>query len=231
VSIIVITGANRGIGYETARQLIDSGHTVWMGARRADAGKSAAESLGGRFLQLDATDEESVHDSAERVRNESGHVDVLINNAGVLGGMSGADDLTADEIRSLFETNVFGVVRVVHAFVPLLRRSASPSIINVTSESGSFASVTDPNDPRFGVVSLGYASSKAALDMITVQYAKALPAMRVNAVAPGFTRTDFNGDTGTQTVAEGAEILVHLVEMGSRASTGKLLTRHGEIAW
>jgi NAD(P)-dependent dehydrogenase (short-subunit alcohol dehydrogenase family) len=138
-------------------------------------------------------------------------------------------DVTADLVRKTFDTNVFGTVRVLHAFLPLLQRSASPVVVNVSSGLGSLSVVASmPADLYPGVA---YPASKAAVNMITVQYAKALPNMRINAADPGFTKTDLNGNTGTQTVEDGAAIIVQLARVGSDGPTGGLFNVHGAVPW
>jgi NAD(P)-dependent dehydrogenase (short-subunit alcohol dehydrogenase family) len=198
----LITGANKGIGYETARQLVLASHTVWIGSRDLARGRAAAEKLGARAVQLDITDDASVAAAAATIEA----LDVLVNNAAVEergdgNAVIGPVDVTADLVRTTFDTNVFGTVRVLHAFLPLLQRSAAPVVVNVSSGLGSLTVVSSiPADVYPGVA---YPASKAAVNMITVQYAKAFPAMRINAADPGFTKTDLNGSTGTQTVEEG----------------------------
>jgi NAD(P)-dependent dehydrogenase (short-subunit alcohol dehydrogenase family) len=228
---IVITGANKGLGFEASRRLLALGHTVCMTSRDRERGRRAAAELGAPFVVLDVTSDASVADGAAAVAAELGHVDVLINNAGIAGVQSPPERLTSEQIRKVYETNVFGVVRVITAFLPMLRESDDPSIINVGSESGSFASVTNPADPRSKASVIVYGSSKAALSMLTLQYAKALPYIRVNAVAPGYTRTDFNGNSGPQTVREGTDALVSLVQLGHQAGTGGFYNRSGPIGW
>jgi NAD(P)-dependent dehydrogenase (short-subunit alcohol dehydrogenase family) len=229
----LITGANKGIGYEAARQLVAAGHTVYVGSRNADAGRHAAAELGARAIQLDVTDDDSVRAAARAIESDGG-LDVLVNNAGIeergAGNVViGPADVTADIMRNTFETNVFGSVRVLGAFLPLLQKSAAPVVVNVSSGLGSLSLVSSlPPDLYPGVA---YPASKAALNMVTVQYAKAFPGMRINAVDPGFTKTDLNGNTGTQTVAEGAEILVRLAQIGPDGPTGTLSNVHGELAW
>jgi NAD(P)-dependent dehydrogenase (short-subunit alcohol dehydrogenase family) len=233
----LITGANKGLGYETARQLIAAGHTVYIGSRDPERGRGAAARLGAgaRPVLIDVTSDDSVAAALKAVE-ASGGLDVLVNNAGIEArtpdnGVIGAADLTADMIQHLFETNVFGLVRVTHAFLPLLRRSAAPVIVNVSSGLGSLASMTDPGAPGYGYPGAEYPASKAAVNMITVQYAKALPGMRVNAVDPGYTSTDLNGRTGTQTVEQGAEIIVRMAQAGPDGPTGGYFAARGPVAW
>ncbi|WP_433618446.1 SDR family NAD(P)-dependent oxidoreductase [Dactylosporangium sp. CA-139114] len=223
----LITGANKGLGYETARQLIAAGHQVWIGARDPERGRTAADGLGGRFLPLDITDDDSVAAAAATV----GELDVLVNNAGISGGLAAPIDVTADLMRTVYEPNVFGVVRVTRAFLPLLQQSAHPVIVNVTSGLGSMTLATDPTSIASRYQMLAYSSAKAALNMLTVQYAKAFPAIRINCVDPGFTATDFNGHRGVQTVEEGAEIIVRMAQLTSDGPTGTWLDRAGAVPW
>ena len=231
----LITGANKGLGFETARQLIAAGHTVYIGSRDPERGQQAAARLGAGALPLliDVTDDASV---AAAVKAVEGPLDVLVNNAGIEArtpdnGVIGAADLTADMMRHLFETNVFGLVRVTHTFLPLLRRSAAPVIVNVSSGLGSLTGMADPDALGYGYPGVEYPASKAAVNMITVQYAKAFPGMRVNAADPGFTATDLNGRTGTQTVEQGAEIIVRMALMGPDGPTGGYFSARGPVPW
>ncbi len=181
----LITGANKGLGYETARRLIAAGHTVWIGARDETRGQQAADELGATFVQLDVTDEASVA-SAASVVGAAGELDVLINNAGVSGPQTEAADITGADALSVFDTNLIGIVRVTHAFLPLLQNSPAPRIVNVTSGLGSFAAVHDESRIESKVVAPLYTASKSAVTMLTVQYAKALPQIRINAADPGY---------------------------------------------
>lgn len=231
----LITGANKGLGFETAGRLVAAGHTVYLGSRDPERGRRAAEQLGARLVVLDVTDDASVAAAAKAVEADGG-LDVLINNAGVEqrgagNTVIGAADVTAEMMRELFETNVFGVVRVTHAFLPLLRRSAAPVVVNVSSGLGSMARVTDPAAPAYAYPGVAYPASKTTVNMITVQYAKAFPAMRINAVEPGYTATDLNGRTGTQTVEEGAEIIVRMAQIGPDGPTGGYFDADGPIPW
>ncbi|MGW5036384.1 SDR family oxidoreductase [Streptomyces nigra] len=231
----LITGANKGLGFETARRLVEAGHTVYVGARDADRGRAAAERIGARFLLIDVTDDASVQAAVKTVEADGG-LDVLVNNAGIeLRGPGNsvppAGDTTADEMRTVYETNVFGVVRVTHAFLPLLRRSPAPVVVNVSSGLASLAGLSDPDSPAHFYQALAYPSSKTAVNMITVQYAKAFPGLRINAVEPGFTATDLNGRTGTQTVEEGAEIIVRTAQVGPDGPTGGYFDIDGPLPW
>ncbi|GAA0256709.1 SDR family NAD(P)-dependent oxidoreductase [Actinomadura nitritigenes] len=231
----LITGANKGLGHETARRLIAAGHTVYIGSRDAERGRRAAAELGARLVVLDVTDDASVEAAAKTIEADGG-LDVLVNNAGIearLPGnaVPGAAEVTADMMRTSFETNVFGVVRVTHAFLPLLRRSEAPVIVNVSSGLASLAKVTDPGTPAYAYPGVAYPASKAAVNMVTVQFAKAFPEMRINAVEPGFTATDLNGRTGTQTVEEGAEIIVRMARVAPDGPTGGYFDAEGRLPW
>jgi NAD(P)-dependent dehydrogenase (short-subunit alcohol dehydrogenase family) len=231
MTITLITGANKGLGYEAARRLKAEGHSVYLGARDKGRGTAAAESLGVRFVQLDVTDDDSVAAAADDIRRRDGRLDVLINNAGITGGRFKPEDVTADILRGVYETNVFGVVRVTHAMLPLLRASENPVIVNVASGLGSLAIVTDPNRGESRYASLAYASSKSALVMLTVQYAKAFPGFRVNVVDPGYTATDLNGNSGTQNVTEGTDAMVRMATIAKDGPTGLFEDRGGVIPW
>jgi NAD(P)-dependent dehydrogenase (short-subunit alcohol dehydrogenase family) len=231
MTITLITGANKGLGHEAARRLVAAGHDVWAAARDADPGRSAAEELGARFVQLDVTDDASVAAAAELVAAESGRIDVLVNNAGILGRRAAVPDTTADDVADVLATNVLGIVRVTHAFLPLLERSAAPVVVNVSSGMGSFAVTNDPERLESTIVGLGYPASKAAVTMLTTQYAKALPGIRFNAVDPGYTDTDLNDHTGTQTVEEGTDALVRMARIDGSGPTGTFVDRHGTVPW
>ncbi|WP_448061769.1 SDR family oxidoreductase [Cellulomonas hominis] len=231
----LITGGNKGIGFEAARQLVAAGHTVYVGARDAERGRRAAGQLGARLLLLDVTDDASVEAAARTVEDDGG-LDVLVNNAGIElrtadGGIYSPAAETAEMMRHLFDTNVFGPVRVLHAFLPLLLRSAAPVVVNVASSLGSLTLASDPDRPEHGYPGFVYPASKSALSMVTVQYAKAFPTIRVNAVDPGFTATDLNGHAGVQTVEQGAEILVRMAQVGPDGPTGGFFRTAGPVPW
>jgi len=231
MAITLITGANKGLGYETARQLIEAGHTVYIGARDPGRGQAAARELHARFVRLDVTDQPSVDAAAAMIGEAEGHLDVLVNNAGVSGRYLPAPQIGVAEMERVFGTNVFGIVRVTRAFLPLLEASQSPVIVNVGSSLGSGGVVTAPDRMESSVPALAYASSKAAVIMLTIQYAKALKGMRVNVVEPGFTATDLNGNRGHQSVAEGAEIIVKMATIGADGPTGTFTDRNGTMPW
>ncbi|HEY5990137.1 MAG TPA: SDR family NAD(P)-dependent oxidoreductase [Streptosporangiaceae bacterium] len=227
----LITGANKGLGFETARRLVAAGHTVYLGARDEQRGKEAASQIGARLSLIDVSSEDSVGAAAALIREEAGHLDVLVNNAGISGGMKRPGEVTAADMQAVYDTNVFGVVRVMHAFLPLLQASEAPIVVNVSSGMGSLAITTDPRRFESTLLGLAYPSSKAALNMLTSQYAKAYPAIKVNAVDPGYTATDLNGHRGAQTVEQGAEIIVRMATIGPGGPTGGYFDAAGPVPW
>ncbi|MGV9336836.1 SDR family NAD(P)-dependent oxidoreductase [Nocardia sp. NPDC003726] len=232
----LITGANKGLGFEAARRLLAAGHRVYLGSRDAERGRRAAERLGARTVQLDVTDDASVA-AAVAVVEADGGLDVLVNNTGIApewtaaGAVTGAAELTADLMRQTFETNVFGTVRVLHAFLPLLQRSAAPVVVNVSSGLASLTRISTPGSPAYAYPGVAYPASKTAVNALTVQYAKAFPNMRINAVEPGFTKTDLNGNTGLQSVEQGAEIIVRMARIGKDGPTGAYVAADGVLPW
>jgi NAD(P)-dependent dehydrogenase (short-subunit alcohol dehydrogenase family) len=230
MTVTLITGANKGIGFETARQLVQLGHTVYLGARDAERGEKAAAELGARFVQLDVTDDASVQAALALVDAAEGRLDVLINNAGVLG-LGAIDGPTALEV---FDVNAVGVVRVTEAALPLLRKSANPTVLTISSSMGSFGVVTDPERPEFGLSALAlYSASKSAATMLTVRYAQAHPEIKFNALEPGTTATDMTADFGIgRPVEDSAAVVVRLVTLGKDdAPTGTLQDELGVLAW
>jgi NAD(P)-dependent dehydrogenase (short-subunit alcohol dehydrogenase family) len=231
MTIILITGANKGLGREATRRLLADGHDVWMSARDADRGREAADALGGRFVQIDVARDASIAAAAVRIAAERGRLDVLVNNAGITGVRVAVADLTGDDVMRVFETNLIGVVRMTHAFLPLLERSDNPVIVNVSSGMGSLHVTTDPGRFESTIIGPAYTSSKAALNMLTTQYAKAFPGMRINAVDPGYTGTDLNNHRGTQTVTEGTDAIVRMATIGADGPTGTFTSRDGTVPW
>jgi NAD(P)-dependent dehydrogenase (short-subunit alcohol dehydrogenase family) len=222
----LITGANKSLGLETTRRLIEAGHTVYAGMRDLANGAAARE-LGALPVQLDVTDQHSV-DAALASLPE---LDVLVNNAGVLGTSFGVDDLDAAAMQAVLDTNVLGIVRVTQAALPLLRRSANPVVVNVASGVGWPRFLLTEGRDEFGVPAVPYAASKAAVIALTVQYAKNLPGFRVNVSDPGYTSTDFNRHSGHQTVTEGTDATVALALLGPDGPTGEFHDRTGRIAY
>ena len=230
-TITFITGANKGLGYETARRLTELGQTVILGAREAERGAAAASRLGVRFVQIDVTDDVSVQRAAADIETHEARIDTLVNNVGITGTYAPAAELTSADAELVFETNVVSVVRVTNAFLPLLQRSAAPAVVNVSSGMGSFTLTHDPDRVESTIVSPLYTASKAAVTMLTMQYAKALPGVRFNAADPGYTATDFNGHRGTQTVTEGTDAIVALATEPAEAGTGRYIDRVGPVPW
>ena len=227
MTVTLITGANKGIGHETARQLLELGHDVWIGARDAKRGAEAAAELGARSVQLDVTDDDSVRRALAEVGAAAGRLDLLVNNAGVLE--TGLDAAAAE--RS-FAVNAVGVVRVTEAALPLLRRSSNPAVVTVSSSMGSFWAVTNPERPESAMPLALYAASKAAATMLTLQYAKAHPGIRFTALEPGTTATDMTAAFGIgRPVAESARVVVRLATQGPDGPTGTLQDETGVLPW
>jgi NAD(P)-dependent dehydrogenase (short-subunit alcohol dehydrogenase family) len=240
--LALVTGANKGLGKEAARQLARRGLTVLLGSRSLDRGIDAARDLaaGGvevTPIQLDVTDPVSVRSAAAEVRRQHGRLDVLVNNAGTfVGAVSAAT--TATDMRDTFEANVFGVVTVIHAMLPMVRRSAAPRIVNVSSTTASLTLSSNGTDiPGDATRRLAYASSKAALNMLTVQYAKAfgrdpeLAHIKINSATPGYTATDMNGHRGSRTVRDGARGIVDLAMLPDDGPTGGFFDDRGPVPW
>jgi NAD(P)-dependent dehydrogenase (short-subunit alcohol dehydrogenase family) len=233
-TIALVTGATRGLGLVTVRRLAELGWTVLLGARDVARGAAAAKELDGldvRPVPIDVTSEESVAGAVALLDERFGRLDVLVNNAGIAGARVGAVDAGPDELRSVYETNVFGPVRVTRAFLPLLRRSGAPRVVMVSSGMGSMGRTSDPERVESSFTSLPYPSSKAALNMITTQYARELPEFRINAADPGYTATEFNDHSGYQTVQEGTDAVVALAQVAPDGPTGGFFDRHGPVPW
>ena len=245
--VALVTGANKGIGLQIAKDLAAHGFTVLVGSRTLDHGEAAAKSVGAaaRALQLDVTDEASIAAAAERVRKEFGHLDVLVNNAGISHalkpGTSFHDALTSnvpstgslDNVRAVFETNVFGVIAVTQAMLPLLREAPAGRIVNLGSSSGSLSLNSDPSFPYRNVFGLAYSPSKTALHAITLAFAIELEPtnIKVNIACPGFTATDLNDFRGTRTIKQGAREAVRLALIGADGPTGTFSDEDGPVAW
>ncbi|MEU9025057.1 SDR family oxidoreductase [Actinomadura sp. NPDC048394] len=232
-SIALVTGANKGIGKEIARLLAGAGLTVYIGSRDAARGERAVEEIGGdaRPLILDVTDPASIADAASQVDT----LDILINNAGISGEDRTPDLENIATFRRIYETNVFGVVAVTNAFLPVLRRSAHPRIVNVSSGTGSLTWATGPQFPHQGAYA-AYRSSKAALNALTVFYAHALAGdgVKVNALAPGLRRTDLNATAaaGGGDPAEAAAGAVRLALLADDGPSGEFLSWDGTpVPW
>ena len=241
----LITGANKGIGFETAKQLLQKGFYVYLGSRDLNKGLEAVVKLkseglaNAEAIQLDVTDESSVKAAREDIGKKSGALDVLINNAGINGGMPyTALEARADQFTAAFNTNVLGVARVTQAFIDLLRKSAEPRIVNVSTSVGSLSLQSDPGWPAYDYAKYAvYASSKAAMNMYTVHLAYELrnTAFKVNAVCPGYTKTDFTNYNGGE-VEEAGKRIVRYALIDQNGPTGKFFSEEtnpetGEIPW
>lgn len=236
---VLITGANKSIGFETARQLGRLGYRVWLGSRDNSRGRAAAERLSGeghdvQYLPIDVTSDDSVKAAATLVREGGGKLDVLINNAGISGGPPTAPSLqVADGVRTVYETNVFGPIRVTQAFLSLLKAAGTANIVMVSSGLGSLGWLSDPANQFYGVNILGYNSSKSALNAVTVSFAKEFAPLgiRVNAADPGYTATDFNGHSGYRTVEQAAAGIVWLAGLDEAGPTGGFYFEQERVPW
>ena len=228
--VALVTGANQGIGLETARRLVEAGAVVYIGARDAERGAVAAEEIGARSVAIEVTSDDSVAAAAARIDAEVGHLDILVNNAGITGPQSDVHDLTGAGIEQVLATNVVGYVRVIHAFLPLLERTAAPRIVNVTSGLGSLARFHDLSTIESRAGSPFYAASKAAINMLTVRYARLLPGIRINAADPGLTATAFSGGMG-HSVTDGTDAIIRFAIGEDRELTGRYRDRDGDIPW
>lgn len=234
--ISLITGANQGVGLQVAKELAAAGNTVLIGSRNLESGEAAARAIGSDALaiQLDVTDPASITAAAERIRNEFGRLDLLVNNAGIsntnkgslslaeYGKVSQASNASMDEVRAVWETNVFGVLAVYQAMLPLLRNSSDARIVNVSSGVGSLALNADPNYPyhaHFGPI---YPASKAALNAITLAMMVELEStdIKVNLVSPAFTSTNLNGFEGAESIEDGSREVVRVALLGPDGPTG-----------
>jgi len=237
--IALVTGANKGIGFEVSTQIARTGITVLMGARNKAAGEEAAtkliaEGLDVRFLYLDITDAATIADAAAKIEAEFGHLDILVNNAGIIDHADGPPSTASLEaIERTLRTNFFGPIAVTQALLPLLRKAPAARIVNVSSGLGSLTQNGDPN--YFGAFAkfLGYNSSKAALNMLTVQLAYELrdTPIKVNSADPGYTATDLNDNRGTQTIAEGSAETIRLALLPDDGPSGTYSDSAGIVPW
>ena len=247
--VALVTGANQGIGLQIAKDLVAHGFTVLIGSRDFERGEAAAKEVGpdARALQLDVTNQASITAAAERVRNEFGRLDVLVQNAAIsntrkLPGQSIEEyakttrpsNVSLDEMRAVWDTNVFGVLAVYQAMLPLLRETPGARIVNVSSGVGSLTTNSDPAFPYRAIFGPVYPASKTALNALTLAMALELDpeGIKVNAVSPGFTKTNLNGYAGTETVEEGAREAVRVALLGRDGPTGRFTRWQNEnIPW
>ena len=245
--VALVTGANKGIGLQIAKDLAAHGFTVLVGSRNLEHGETAAKSVGAdaRALQLDVTNQASIAAAAERIRNELGRLDVLVNNAAVShAGKAGrsleeivksgrASVASLNEVRAVFETNVFGVIAVTQAMLPLLREAPAGRIVNVSSAAGSLTMNAEPTNPHRAMFGAAYSPSKTALNAITLAFALELEStgIKVNAACPGFTATDLNNFQGTRTVQQAAREPVRLALLDANGPTGTFSNEDGPLPW
>ena len=242
--IALVTGANQGVGFQVAKQLVANGLTVLVGARNLQRGEAAAKQIGPGAvpLQLDVTDRVSIGTAAESIRNEFGRLDLLVNNAAISNTRKGnlsvkeyakitlASNVSLDEVRAVWETNVFGVLAVYQAMLPLLRESSDARIVNVSSGVGSLATNADRGYSYRALYSPVYPASKAALNAITLAMMVELEpiGIKLNLVSPGFTKTNLNGFEGTESVENGAREVVRVALLGPDGPTGTF-TRWNDV--
>lgn len=245
--VALVTGANKGIGLQIAKDLAEHGFTVLVGSRSFERGEAIVKSVGAdaRTVQLDVTNQASIAAAAERIRQEFGRLDVLVNNAAIahtgkpgtpLEEIVKADRpsiASLDEVRTVFETNVFGVIAVTQAMLPLLREAPAGRIVNVSSGAGSLTVHSDPNFSHRWMFGAGYGPSKTALNAITLAFAIELEGttIKINAVNPGPTATELNNFFGTRTVEEAAREPVRLALLGPDGPTGTFSGENGPIPW
>ncbi len=236
----LITGANKGIGFETARHLLQQGYFVYLGSRSATLGAAAVAALKGQGLEhcdvieLDVTDAQSVEKAQQTLSAKTDTLDVLINNAGILGQFPApAGEEGVANAQLVFATNYFGVIRVTTALLPLLQRSAQPRIVNISSEMASLTLHQDPSWQYYAFKDTAYVPSKTALNLYTIALAfqlKETP-LKVNSVCPGYTRTAMNNFTADGDPADAARTVAHYAMLGDDGPTGKFYNRAGELPW
>ncbi|MER6970516.1 SDR family oxidoreductase [Nocardioides sp. NPDC000445] len=244
MKVALVTGASRGIGQATARQLARSGSHVILTARRPEDLEAEVERLNrdghsASALQLDVTDRDSVQGAADHVAATYGHLDVLVNNAGVLPEATNPDPAEVVDLemfRLTYETNLIGAVAVLEAFLPLIRKSEAGRIVNVTTTMASLADQTNPESPYYGMVVPAYQSSKAALNNVTIALAKALTEtpVKVTSVCPGFVQTDLtpiNRDNAPTTADQAAEVIVRAATLPDDAPSGTFVDANGPVPW
>jgi NAD(P)-dependent dehydrogenase (short-subunit alcohol dehydrogenase family) len=236
--IALISGANKGIGFEIARGLGAKKITALVGARDEARGQAAAaklksEGADARFVKLDVTDRETIRSAAVWIEEQFGRLDILVNNAGVAEWGFKPSDVDLAKVREVYETNFFGPVALIQGMLPLLRKSKHGRIVNVSSSLGSLTLSSDLNSPFADFLALGYNTSKSALNAMTVQFAKELKdtPIKVNAICPGYCATDINGNSGPRTAAQGAVAAIQYATIGADGPTGGYFNDEGRVPW
>ncbi len=236
--VALVTGANKGIGLEIARQLAQLGYTALIGARDETRGQEAAqtlrnEGLTAQFVALDVTDENSISAATKKIEGEHGKLDVLVNNAGIALDQMPPSQVDLETLRRTYETNVFGMFAVTKALLPLLKKSEAGRIVNMSSGLGSLAQTSDPNWEYGFVNAIAYCSSKSAVNALTVQFAKELrdTPIKVNAADPGYVATDLNQNQGHRTVSQGAIAPVRLATLPADGPTAGYFDEDGVVPW
>jgi NAD(P)-dependent dehydrogenase (short-subunit alcohol dehydrogenase family) len=237
---VLITGANKGIGFETAKQLAKLGYFVYVGSRDKMRGLDAINKLKNagisnvELIELDVTDINSIKQAKQKLETKIEVLDVLINNAGISGERpQNASGIELENVRKVFETNFFGAIQTTQQFIDLLKKSDEPRIVNVSSELGSFAIQSNPDSEFYDYKLTAYCSSKTALNTFTVMLAYEFKDtnFKINSVSPGYTATDLNQYRGTQSVAQGASVIVKYATLDKNGETGKFYNEEGETAW
>lgn len=238
--VALITGANKGIGFEVAKQLANLGYFVYIGSRDKAKGLEAVEELKALgftdvdTLEIDVTNTQSVENAKEELQSKVPQLDVLVNNAGISGAMpQNASIVSLDNVRMVYETNFFGVIQVTQHFLDLLKKSDESRIVNVSSDLGSLTNHNNPNYPFYEVKLTAYCTSKTSLNAFTVMLAYELKDtnFKVNSVNPGFTATDLNGFAGVQTTGQASKVIVKYAILDKNGPTGKFFSEDGEVAW
>ncbi len=240
MKIALVTGANKGLGFETAKQLAQLGHFVYLSCRDLSLGQQAVDKLhelgltNTAIIQIDVTTLKTIVEARKTIETKSNHLDILINNAGILGTMpQPAATVSVDEIRRIFDTNFFGTIQVTQEFLPLLQKAETGRIVNVTSDISSLTLHNDPSWKYYPFKSTGYGVSKTALNGYTIMLAFGLKDtnIKVNAVNPGYTATDFNNYRGDKKPEQAVEVIVKYATLDKDGPNGKFVGEEGEMPW
>ncbi len=240
MKIALVTGANKGLGFETAKQLAQLGHFVYLSCRDLSLGQQAVDKLhelgltNTAIIQIDVTNLKTIVEARKTIETKSNHLDILINNAGILGTMpQPAATVSVDEIRRIFDTNFFGTIQVTQEFLPLLQKAETGRIVNVTSDISSLTLHNDPSWKYYPFKSTGYGVSKTALNGYTIMLAFGLKDtnIKVNAVNPGYTATDFNNYRGDKKPEQAVEVIVKYATLDKDGPNGKFVGEEGEMPW